>query len=316
MKSSSQKLIFTSFILAFLAAIAVFIYLQSLKTPGETIKKTVILVATDNIPARTLIDKKMVKEIEVSDSSVISDYIKNSSDIIGKYTKETILKNEGFVKEKLLSESGDELALKIDKDHRAITINVTGDGGVADLIKPADFVDIIVYLSEKKDGQIVERPDTAKIMLQNIEILAVDTQMNRVDTSTNTSKDAANSKSPTTFLVTLSVRTPDLEKLVLAENLGSLKLALRPLKTDGTTDTNGTIWKDLLLDTSNGEAASSKTDNSSKENNYTVKKGDTLKSISDTYYGDPSKYTLIKEANNIQNEDIILPGEVLKIPAK
>jgi pilus assembly protein CpaB len=295
-------------------------YLQSLKTPGATIIKTTILVATDNIPARTLIDKQMVKEIEVSDSSIINDYIRNSSEVIGKYTKETILKNEGFVKEKLLSESSDELALKIDKDHRAITINVTGDGGVADLIKPADFVDIIVYLSEKKNGQIVERPDTAKIMLQNIEILAIDTQINRTDTSTNTSantaNNASNSKAPTTFLVTLSVLTHDLEKLVLAENLGSLKLALRPLKTDGTTDTSGTVWQDLLVDTSNVNAATSNVENSSKDTTYTVKKGDTLKSISIALYGDFSRYTVIKEANDIQNENLILPGEVLKIPAK
>ena len=38
---------------------------------------------------------------------------------------------------------------------------------------------------------------------------------------------------------------------------------------------------------------------------YTVKHGDTLKSISREFYGDENKYTIIKEANNIQNENLI-----------
>jgi pilus assembly protein CpaB len=244
LKSSTQKLILTSFVLALLAAIAVFIYLQSLNAPRESSKKTSILVATDDIPARTLIDKKMVKEIEVSDSSVFNDYIRDSSEIIGKYTKEAILKNEGFVREKLLTDTSNELSLEIDKDHRAITLNVTGDGGVAYLIKPADFVDIIVYLSEKKDGQTVVRPEIAKNMLQNIEVLAIDTNLNRDTASQDTSKTT--SKAVSTFLVTLSVPTKDVEKLVLAESIGSIKLALRPLKTDGTYDTKGTTGEELL----------------------------------------------------------------------
>lgn len=331
MKSISQKLIVTSFILALLAAIAAFIYLQSLKTPKETIKKVAILVAVDNIPARTLIDKKMIRELEVTDSMIFNNYIRDSSKIVGKYTKETILKNEGFLNEKLINENSSDLSSKIDKDHRAITINVTGASGVANLVKPADFVDIIVYLSEKRDGQKVIRPDLSKIILQNIEILAVDTQLNREDTSKD--KTAEKQKTPATFLVTLSVPLKDLEKVMLAESIGSLKLALRPLKTDETNETNGTISEDLILDMNldnressadqtssgaNSKIEENKVTSSVKNNgdftNYTVKRGDTLRKISRSFYGDPSKYTILKEANKIENENIILPGEIIKIP--
>jgi pilus assembly protein CpaB len=339
MKGTSQKLILISFILALLAAIVAFIYLQSLKAPKETANNTAILVAVDNIPARTLIDKKMVKEIEVTDNSIFSDYIKNSTEVIGKYTKDPILKNEGFLKEKLLSEGGQELSLKIDKKHRAFTINITGDGGVAKLIKPADFVDIIVYLPEKKDGEKVVRTETSRIMLQNLEILAIESQITREDTSTDKAKEKETVV--TTFLVTLSVPTNALEKLVLAESIGSLKLALRPLKTDETNETDGTTWEELMVDikTDNKESnlevkptedsrlqEENKTleedkpvgniDNSSKYKYYTIKTGDTLRSISKAFYGDPSKYTLIKEANNIKNDNMIIVGRVLKIPEK
>jgi pilus assembly protein CpaB len=45
-----------------------------------------------------------------------------------------------------------------------------------------------------------------------------------------------------------------------------------------------------------------------------VQPGDTLKKISTQFYGDESKYNLIKDANNIKDENLILAGEVIKIP--
>ena len=72
MKSTAQKLILISFVLALIAAVAVFLYLQSLKAPKEITKKITVLVAAETIPPRTLIDKKMIKEIQVSDDSIFS----------------------------------------------------------------------------------------------------------------------------------------------------------------------------------------------------------------------------------------------------
>ena len=54
---------------------------------------------------------------------------------------------------------------------------------------------------------------------------------------------------------------------------------------------------------------------SSSENyeSYTVEPGETLKSISRKVYENEDKYTAIKEANNIQDENLILTGETIKI---
>ncbi|MCM8710239.1 Flp pilus assembly protein CpaB [Clostridium sp. SYSU_GA19001] len=301
MKNTGQRLILLSFVLALLASLAVFMYLKSLKKPKETVKSTAILVAAETIPARTLIDKNMIKSIEVTDNAIFSDYIKDSSEIVGKYTKETIVKNEGFHKDKLISEGEEELSLKIEKNHRAITINVTGDSGVAFLIKPGDFVDIVAYLSEKTDGAKVIREETAKIILQNIEILAVNKQLNREEKKT----DKESEQAVNTYLVTLSVKTSEIEKLVLAQNIGSLKLALRPIKDDSTNETYGITWKKLIMKAE---------ENKEQYKSYTVKRGDTLKKISKEFFGDEDKYKLIQEVNNINDEDIIVTGEIIKIP--
>jgi pilus assembly protein CpaB len=336
MKNIGQRLILISFMFALIAAIATFIYLQSLKSPKAEEKKITILVAAETIPPRTLIDKKMVTQLQVENNTIFQDYIKDRTEIIGKYNKETISKNEGFQKNKLLAEDENELSMKIDKTHRAISINVTGDGGVSDLIKPGDFVDIVVYLSEKKDGVKVLRPDMAKVILQYIEILAINKQLDREEKTEETKEKLIN------FLVTISVPIDKLEKVVLAESTGSIKLALRSLKNSETTETNGTTWEELIEDEksdepinssqdSNSDSSKSDRNDSNKDsgdknidkevvdrykeyNSYKVKHGDTLRSISKQFYGDPEKYPIIKQANNKNNGNLIVNGEVLKIP--
>ncbi|SHI95967.1 pilus assembly protein CpaB [Clostridium cavendishii DSM 21758] len=314
MKSIAQKLIILSFILALITSITVFLYLKSLRIQNEGNKKTKILVAVEAIPPRTLIDKKMIKEMEVTDTPVFGNSVKDASKIIGKYTKESISKNEVFYDDNLLDKNEDELSLKIDSNHRAISISVTGDSGVSDLLKPEDFVDVITYIGEKKDGARTVNKDMAKIILQNIEVLAVDKKINREENIKN--KAAEKEKTLTNFLVTLSVSSSEIEKLVLAESIGSIKLVLRPLKEDVHIETKGTTLKELAVNEYNkGDFTGENvvTNNNEKYTSYTVKQGDTLKKISKEFYGDESRFTIIKEANNIP-DDLILTGEIVKIP--
>ena len=50
---------------------------------------------------------------------------------------------------------------------------------------------------------------------------------------------------------------------------------------------------------------------------YTVKEGDSLSKIAKEVYGDMMKYPVIFEANKpmLKSEDLIYPGQVLRIPA-
>jgi len=47
---------------------------------------------------------------------------------------------------------------------------------------------------------------------------------------------------------------------------------------------------------------------------YTIRPGDTLGRIARHFYGDPMQWPRITEANNIQNPDLIYPGQVFLIP--
>jgi pilus assembly protein CpaB len=326
MKSLGKKLIVLSFIFALICSLVIFLYLNSLRKPKETIKKITIIVAAEEIPARTQIDKKMLKEIEVPEDAIFDSYIKKASDIVGNYSKVTILKDEGFNKEKLLEEKGNEneLAFNIESKHRAVTVNVSGEAGVANLLKSGDYVDVVVYLPEKKEGQVTIRPDLTKMMLQNAKVLAVDKVLYRTETEEEEGEEEK--KMPNTFLVTLSVPVEDIERLVLAEDIGNIELILRPLEKEDNNKTDGAIWQEILIDdtdeveeepSKNGDTSKSSDNSSQKDQKftyYTVKKGDTLRSISNAHYGDPEKYKFIQEFNKLPNKNHIINGEVIKLP--
>lgn len=317
MKSTEQKIILVSFILAAIAAISIFVYLRSLKEPNEEVPMTKVLVAADVIPPRTLIERSMIKEIEVADNPIFENYIGEYSNIEGKYARETIQKNEGFHVDKLMDENKTELSLRVRTNHRAISIGVSGSTGVSYLIKPGDFVDIIVYFSEKTEDSEIVRYDSSKMVLQNIEVLALDKLLNRDDKNSNSENI------PSQYLVTLSVPAVDAEKIVLADNIGNVTLALRPLKDDSTLEDTGVIWKEISIPTKT-ESTETEVNADSKDNNdeinsetyksYTVKRGDTLVKISRAFYGNDENYKLIMEANNLKDKNMIITGQILKIP--
>lgn len=237
----------------------------------------------------------------------MGDYINDYSKVVGKYAKDNILENEWFRAEKLLEKFENDLSFNIDNNHRAVSLYVTGDTGVSYLLKPNDYVDVISYIAEKKENNITIHPDIAKIILQNIKLLAIDRQLVRDEQKDSNAKD---DKKITNFLVTLSVPTSEVEKLVLAQSIGSIKLVLRPLKENDIAKEHGITREELI----NNDKTTTEAQSSPKNITYTVKPKDTLKSISEKFYGTPDKYTIIQQKNNIENKNLIKAGQVLIIP--
>ncbi|WP_291966951.1 Flp pilus assembly protein CpaB [Caloramator sp.] len=285
-----------SFILSILVTFLVYMYIGKLGSKKENRYFVKVLVANTNIPKGTVIEKKMLREIELPKDSLQQGYIRDYSLVLGKFAKENIIKDEIILIGKLQSEKIDELSFNIDENYRALSVSVTGDTGVSYLLKPGDYVDVIVFLSEKRENNRVIRSDIAKVILQNIKVLAVDRNMTRQ----NNPKD--DGKIPTRFFVTLQVPAQDVEKLVLAEDIGKIKLSLRANKSTDIINSNGAVEADFFIN------------KEEKYIYYKVKKGDTLRNISRVFYGHPDNYDLLKEINNIKDENIIVPNMIIKVP--
>lgn len=216
-----------------LLTVLIYVYFNSSKKQDNKETLIKVLIATKSITKGTLVEKNMIKEIEIPKESFLDGYAKDYSQVVGKYAKENITEDEIFILEKLQSENINELSFNIEEKYRAISVNVTGDTGISYLLKPGDFVDVVVNLSEKKENSKVVREDTAKIILQNVKVLAVDRNISRE----NSIKD--DGKIPARFFVTLQVPLKDVEKFVLAEDIGKIKLVLRPFNSKETINTKG-----------------------------------------------------------------------------
>lgn len=328
MKKSSKGLFILAFILALIGAGAFYVYLSGLETPQIVETKTVsIVVAAVEIPARTLITDEMIKTVEVPENSVLVGGLSSVEEVVGKYTRALIFAQQPIHPGALIEDVSDELSMKVKGNHRAMTLSVSGATGVSNLIEPGDRVDVVVYLPQIVEQNRIVRPDIAKLLLQNIEVLAVDRSLNR-DASKNQS--TAEEVDPIgAYFVTLSVPVTEVESLVLAKDIGTIDLALRPFEDDYSYVTSGVIWQELLLN----DAGKLKdffpdyefegVDYSLLEPGtyvysqyvyYTIEFGDTLRSISEKFYGTSEYVDLLKQVNKIEDENLILAGTGIKIP--
>ncbi len=324
MKKSNKGIFLVAFLFALIGTGALFVYLRSIEPPKAEVVSTIgIVVATEDIEARTQISSEMVRIIQVPEQGIVGTPYKTVDEIVGKYAKENIYANQQIHPSTIIENISDELSLKINGNNRAVTINVNELTGVNGLIKPGDFVDIVLFLPQTTENNRV-RPDIAKLFLQNIEVMAINKNLNR-DSTLPLSETPENPS----YYVTLSVPVMDVEMLVLAKDIGSVELALRPLEGDYIYVTEGAIWQELLLNDTNemkdmapeygviGDEVDTLKPGEydyDKYIYYVVEFGDTLKSISLKFYGNESLYTLLQQVNRIDDVDMILTGVGIKIP--
>lgn len=321
MNSKRGRLILLiSIVFALVGAALIYYYLQDLGKPLEISEKTEILVATVEIKPKTLITDEMVSSVTVDEQSVYGNFVNDRAEIVGKFAKDTIYPSERFVSNKLLDSNADELSLQIDGNYRAISLVLNSSSGVSDMLKPGDFIDIFLTLKSGGEENVV-RPDVTKVILQNIEIIALDKILDR--------DNVVRAEIAPSFNVVLAVPIEDVEGLILAESIGSLKVALRPYQNDYLYASGGTVWPELFLDDFERiknffpeyevvpdedllVEAGQYTYN--KYVFYSVKYGDTLRSISKLFYGTENNYLLLKQINKIEDEDNILAGTGIMVP--
>lgn len=329
MKKMRRRLFILAIIFALLASSGVYVYLRSLddRPVIEEVKTYVVLVAAMDIPARVVVDESMVKEVEVNFDPASERFYNSYDDIVGKYVVTKIYEDAQFHKDNLDKSLTEDLSLKISGNMRAVSVGITGNSGIANMVRPGDRVDVVVFLPELSENNIVIRPDVSKVILQNVEVLAVDQDLTaEVEEVLDETIDTSSTR---LYVATLSIPIYEVETLVLAKSVGMIDLALRPLEGDYVYETRGIIWQDLLVDDFdrlkdlfpnyevNSVGAVIVDPNEvtyDKYVYYTVEYGDTLKEISLLFYGTEDNYLLLKQVNNIDDENVISAGMGLKVP--
>jgi pilus assembly protein CpaB len=213
--------------LGLVTSFLVFSWLQNEKNkmmaaPISLGKKVPVLVTNADFSWGTKLTPEMVQVHELPSDVLPEGHFSKQDDIKDRVLLADLRRNEIVLESKLapIGTSGGVAAVT-DVNKRAMSVKVDDVIGVAGFIKPADRVDVMVTIEPEtgKQGHVV-----AKIILENVKVLAAGTQMER--------KGKDEEPKPVQ-VITVEVDVEEAEKLALASNQGKLRLALRnPLNSE------------------------------------------------------------------------------------
>lgn len=189
-----------------------------------------IYVATSDIDANERLAATNVRMEDWPKSKVPEGAITDFNEIDQHYARVRFYAGEPILKLKL----ADELegpAVKIPEGHRVCSLRVQMDTAVSGLVSPGDRVDIFGYF---KEGRGIPMTGTREI-LKNVRVFAVNSQ-----TSQEMDQEGRALVAKT---VSVLVKQDQVAKLMLATELGTLRLALRRPgeETEGTLGETATI---------------------------------------------------------------------------
>jgi pilus assembly protein CpaB len=237
-------------VLGLVAAVLVVIYLSSAKEDSGPIRVgdgggIDTVVAAQNIAANTPITTEMLRTTAVPEDSRIADAFGSTEGLVGKVTKVSISANEQISNSKVVTDD-DRSALGIagllDPGQRAVSVQLSSLIGAGGNVRPGDWVDVILIVEVKPDSGDPNAQGTtdqlSATVLQNVKVLAVDTERISADPAAATDPDKAKEGDELATTVTFAVTPTQGEVLAVSDECGRnhggrLSLALR-----GIGDTN------------------------------------------------------------------------------
>ena len=217
---------------------------------SSSVELTQILVTAKAVPEGKKVEKTDLKWQEWPSDALFPGAIVKDSDsispdkLIGKRTKRGFDAEEPFLESAGTStESKNILTAKLDKNKRAMAIDVSAESMVGGFLVPGDFVDVIMTYKVKidrdanQDVKNTVQSLASEIILQNIRVLAID----------QLAEPAAEDKGKVGRTVTLEVDAKQQQILALAGTLGELHLALRAAGDDVILDTSSETTTDVNI---------------------------------------------------------------------
>jgi pilus assembly protein CpaB len=236
MEKANKKIIAIAVILSLVTAMLIYVYIsRSTVTVEPEIEHVTVYAAARTIPARTRISSTDIKQVSIAKELLNANAVTDPGEITGKYTLQSIMEGELFRSERLANEDSIYLSYVLPEGTRAVSMNISEQTNVANLVRPGDFVDVVASFQEEEDGDGAVFPRITRVILQNVQVLALGQ-----DLEVSSEKLA---EPPMT--ITLAVRTADVEKFVYASEFGIIRLALRPVDDDSRLNTQGILRSDV-----------------------------------------------------------------------
>jgi pilus assembly protein CpaB len=195
-----------------------------------------IYVAMTDIPLGEPLTAAMIQLEEWPKDRVPYGAILKLEEIEGRMPRQPLYKGEPILAAKLIDPKRDQgvASSNIAPGYSAFSIRVDMESGASNLIQPGDRVDVLVFLPTSPGVP----QTTVKTILKDVTVFAVNEQISRTTDQGETTVSAKT--------VTLQVTPEDVEKLMLAKNLGRMALSLRrPTDEERDDHTPGATLADL-----------------------------------------------------------------------
>lgn len=197
------------------------------------------VVASRPILAGQVLQHQDVKIIQVNHFNIYG--FKAAHLIVGRVVRENVDKDAPILAMHFHKLSPAALSLK--EGERAVAIKVDEVAGVGGYVQPGDHVDVLLFAHDDRD---MKRNSVAQVVLSDLRVISfgdsIDDNTEKVDEPVNNNsvlgksllttdggiKSEANTKpNSSSKSAVLAVKVADATKLMLAANIGQLRLALR-----------------------------------------------------------------------------------------
>jgi pilus assembly protein CpaB len=236
--------------LAIFAVLLIFAYIQKMEQKySENSTPMKIFVAAKDLVEGERLDESNTKPIDVPKKYVQPDAIQNPAVIIDRIVSVSLLEGTQILESMLATQEKAGLAQKIPKDKVAYTVAVNNVTGVAGLAQPGDYVDVLLSVDVGKqqiDKGVTDKETISKVVLENLLILAVDQRSYKISAVTpftapkgspgsvfNPEGKGQNLQNPKISTITLAVGMDQCLRLNMAQEIGSLSIALRSTWNQG-----------------------------------------------------------------------------------
>jgi pilus assembly protein CpaB len=173
--------------LAIVAFIGIVLLLSQPTTPGNggTTDPTEVnvVIATENIPIGTIVTAEMVRDEMVPLAEAHALRVQAASLAIGNTARKDIFAGQQILTTDFTS-SGRQAELSVPPGKRAFGIQVDQISGVGTLIKPGDYVDVVIGLTSSSFPVVTVNPNdqsitvvaglngtSVKLLLQNLQVI-------------------------------------------------------------------------------------------------------------------------------------------------
>lgn len=235
MRAKSIVLLLIAGACGLIASISISQVIERNNNPGE-VPMGELFVAVTDIDIGAKLDATNVKLDKWPKDRIPEGAINKVEDLKDKFPRVRLYAGEPILTAKLMdSNSGVDRATKIPEGYRVVSVKVTMDEVVSGLVQPGDRVDVVMFV--RKNDEIGKT--AAHTILKEVRVFAINSETER---STDANGDQMVAKT-----VSLLVKPNQVESVMLAAELGKLRLSLRrPNDTTEMHDDDGTDIEELL----------------------------------------------------------------------